>query len=116
MMSAVLANRIVEAWDKDRIGYQVPGLLEYLKQQPVFQPIKIRVRVMLAAANPKASDALWDKNVRSAIIYLRKYGLTEHRSTRLPAEEEHYILNARDSGRAFSPGSDWKYVKGVRSK
>ena len=116
MMSAVLANRIVEAWDKDRIGYQVPGLLEYLQQQRVFQPIKIRVRVMLAAANPKASDALWDKNVRSAIIYLRKYGLSEHRSITMPGEKQHYILNARDSGKYHSPKSDWKYVKSVRSK
>jgi len=116
MMSAILANRIVEAWDRDRKGMQVTGLLEYLKEHNVFQPIWVRIRVMLAAANPKASDALWDKNVRSAIIYLRRYGLIEHRSMTLPPEEQHYILNARDSGKTFSPGSDWKYVKAVRSK
>jgi hypothetical protein len=117
MMTFVLANRIVEAWNKDSIGMSVPGLLEYLESQNIFQNLKSHIRKMLAQANPKASDALWDKDLRGAIAALRKYGLVEHSKKWSGVNTRGYaISSSRFAGRFNSPQHDWKYIKPVRSR
>jgi hypothetical protein len=101
------------------MAMSVPGLSEYIYEHGIFQKLSHGMKRMLAVANPKASDAMWDNDFRKAIVELRKYGLVEQyvkTSNRAPKTRACYMGGARLSGSFSNPGADWKYVKAVRSK
>jgi hypothetical protein len=113
------ALALVQAWKVEAPLFRLPDDLKH----KFSEPWQMSVRVVLAARNKTASDALWDgKSPEAVIRYLVKKGLPDKRHLNMKKEigartisrkgaEEGAILSPRLSGRHYAPQSDWKYVK-----
>ena len=124
-MKRELATAIVEAWKTDAPVVAVPGLREYLMGKKA--PFATRVRVLVAAGNYSANEALWIADFKTAITWLIRRGLRSRErsysyytlATSNLRRAEERVSNIRRSGeRKFEKAkrSSWSTIKPVRSR